>query len=294
MIATTLALALLAGYGAHLLYSALAYGWKGAQPGPRAPKGARVGRMSEVISSLGLGDFDARALAAAIAVLFLIGFTFGTLLFGGVVPAAIIGLFAATTPIGVARIRHERLTAQAHRSWPALIEEIRLLTGTLGRSIPQATFEVGARAHDALRPAFADAHREWLVSTDFARALEVLKARLGNHTADIVAETLLTAHELGGGEVGNRLAALAQDRMTDQQHRRDAVARQAGVRFARWFTIIVPIGMAMTGLTIGNGREAYATDLGQLLVAAALLLVIGCWIWAGRIMAMPVEERVFS
>lgn len=293
MIAAVLLLALAAGYGVHLSYTAAAFGWTGVQPGPRAPK-QRRNRIGQLMTSAGLGELDARALLAAMTVLAMIGFAFGTLLFGGPVPALIIGLFAATAPVGVARIRHERLSAQAHQSWPALIEEIRLLTGTLGRSIPQATFEVGARSHEALRPAFAAAHREWLISTDFARALSVLKAQLGNNTADIVAETLMTAHELGGGEVGNRLAALAQDRMTDQQHRRDAVARQAGVRFARWFTLIVPIGMAMTGLTIGNGREAYATPLGQLLVALALLMVIACWIWAGIIMRMPSEERVFS
>lgn len=292
MIVTVLILSLLAGYGTHLVYSAAVYGWSGAQPGPRAPR-LKHDRIGGLMSSLGLGDLGPRTLLAAMFVLGLLGFAFGTLLFGGVAPALIIGLFAATAPVGVARVRHERLIAHAHRSWPAIIEEIRLLTGTLGRSIPQATFEVGARAPEGLRPAFADAHREWLISTDFGRSLDVLKSRLAHNTADIVAETLLTAHELGGGEVGNRLAALAQDRMIDQQHRRDAVARQAGVRFARWFTLIVPIGMAMTGLTIGNGREAYATPLGQLLVALALLMVIGCWIWAGVIMRMPTEERVF-
>lgn len=293
MIALVLTLAVLAGYGAHLAYSAIAYGWSGIQPGPRVERQDRDS-VAKVMASLGLGDLDPRTLVAAMLVLAMVGFAFGTLLFGGIAPALIIGLFAATVPVGVARVRHERMTAHAHQSWPAIIEEIRLLTGTLGRSIPQATFEVGARSHEALRPAFAEAHREWLISTNFSRSLEVLKAHLGHHTADIVAETLMTAHELGGGEVGNRLSALAQDRMTDQQHRRDAVARQAGVRFARWFTLIVPVGMAMTGLTIGNGRSAYATNTGQLLVALALLMIIGCWIWAGRIMRMPNEERVFS
>ncbi len=90
------------------------------------------------------------------------------------------------------------------------------------------------------------------------------------------------------------LDILAQDRMTDQQHRRDAVARQAGVRFARWFTLIVPVGMALTGLSIGDGRDAYGTDIGQALVAVALILILACWLWAGRIMRMPTEERVFA
>ena len=105
--------------------------------------------------------------------------------------------------------------------------------------------------------------------------MRVLKAQLAHNTADVVAETLLTAHELGGGEVGNRLQALAQDRLTDQQHRQDAVARQAGVRFARWFTLIVPIGMAFVGISIGDGREAYADPFGQALVGVALILTLG-------------------
>lgn len=288
-----LVLALLAAYGVHLLYSAYAFGWKGVQPGPPSPTKDRD-RTEEVLSSLGLGDLDLRTLLAAMLLLLLAGFAFGTLLFGSVLPGMIIGLFAATVPIGIARVRHERTIDQAHYAWPTLIEEIRLLTGTLGRSIPQATFEVGLRSHDGLRPAFEDAHREWMISTDFGRSLEVLKRELAHNTADVVAETLLTAHELGGGEVGNRLAALAQDRLTDQQHRRDAVARQAGVRFARWFTLITPVGMALAGLSIGNGRDAYATGLGQVFVAVALVLVIGCWLWAGRIMRLPTDERVFA
>ena len=224
----------------------------------------------------------------------LLGFTFGLLLFAGPLPAVLMGMFAATAPVGVARIRHERLLNSAHQDWPALIEEIRLLTGSLGRSIPQATFEVGLRSNDGLRPAFEEAHREWTISTDFTRSMRVLKSQLAHNTADVVAETLLTAHELGGGEVGNRLKALAQDRLTDQQHRRDAIARQSGVRFARSFTLIVPIGMAFVGISIGDGREAYADPLGQVLVAGALLLTLGCWLWGGYIMRLPKEDRVFE
>ena len=287
-----LLLAVIAAYGVHLLYSALAFGWDGVQPGPEVPQ---VDAATESAASrLGVGEFDPRGLLAGIVTLSLLGFVFGLVLFNGVIPALLIGLFASTVPIGVARVRQEREIERAHQEWPALIEEIRLLTGSLGRSIPQATFEVGLRSSEGLQPAFDEAHREWLISTDFARSMAVLKSSLAHNTADVVAETLLTAHELGGGEVGNRLAALAQDRLTDQQHRRDAIARQAGVKFARWFTLVVPIGMALVGLSIGDGREAYADTRGQLLVALALFMTLGCWLWAGQIMKLPEENRVFE
>lgn len=289
---TTLLLAFAIGYGVHLVYSAVAFGWDGVRPGPAIPSVERR-KTSSVATQLGLGELDVRAIAGAMAALGIAGFVFGLVLFAGVAAGVVLGVFAATLPVGVARLQHQRRVTKAHEAWPAIIEEIRLLTSTLGRSIPQATFEAGQRAPEGLRPAFDAAHREWMISTDFVRSLQVLKDRLEHNTADIVAETLLTAHELGGGEVGRRLKSLADDRLTDQQHRRDAAAKQAGVRFARWFVLIVPLGMAFVSLSIGNGRAAYQSSIAQALVVFALLLVIGFWIWAGQIMKLPKEKRVF-
>jgi tight adherence protein B len=174
-----------------------------------------------------------------------------------------------------------------------MIEEIRILTGSLGRSIPQALFEVGRRGPAELRPAFAAAQREWLLSTDFERTLRVLKDRLADPTADAACETLLVAHELGGVDLDRRLAALAEDRIQDTQGRKDARAKQAGVRFARRFVLVVPFGMALAGMSIGNGRAAYGEPLGQVLVVAGIAMTVLCWLWAGRIMRLPEEQRVF-
>ena len=169
-----------------------------------------------------------------------------------------------------------------------------MLTGSAGTSIPQAIFQVGRRAPVELRDAFDAAHREWLLTTDFPRAMDVLKRGLADPTADAACETLLTAHQIGGVELDSRLIDLADDRLADVQGRKDARAKQAGARFARAFVLIVPIGMAMVGLTIGDGRAAYQTTGGQLAVLAGFLMMFGCWLWAGRIMNIPSEQRVFA
>jgi tight adherence protein B len=46
-------------------------------------------------------------------------------------------------------------------------------------------------------------------------------------------------------------------------------------------------------MSIGNGRAAYATPGGQLMVVAGIGSVVACWVWAGRLLALPEEERVF-
>lgn len=243
-----------------------------------------------------LSDGEVRPidLLAMATLLLVAGAAVGYVVFGGILPPLVAGAFAATFPFASARFRRDARRRQAREAWPRMIEEIRLLTGSLGRSIPQALLEVGRRAPEPLRPAFASAEREWLLTTDFARTVAVLKARLADPTADATCETLLVAHEIGGADLDRRLAALAEDRLLDLEGRKDALAKQAGVRFARRFVLVVPLGMALAGLSIGTGRSAYGTAAGQVLVALGLVVVAGCWAWAGRLMRLPEDERVFS
>ncbi len=292
---TGLLLAVIGAYGVHLLYTAVVLRWSGLGAGPRHERsGRRGGGAGEWLVQAGLDDVRPAEFVAVMTVLFILGAALAYAIFGAFLPALALGVFAATFPVASYRTRRRTRRAMAQESWPRMIEEIRILTGNLGRSVPQALFEVGRRGPVEMRPAFDAAHREWLISTDFPRTVRVLKARLADPTADATLETLLVAHELGGTDLDKRLEALIEDRVQDVQGRKDARAKQAGVRFARRFVLIVPLGMALAGMSVGNGRAAYARPLGQLAVVAGLGLVILCWVWAGSIMRIPEEERVFS
>jgi len=282
-------------YGVFLVYTAFVYGWRGLGPGPRLSSGPVAGRrrIDEWMAQAGLSEVRTGEFVAVMGTLFIVAAGVAFVLFGGVFPALVAGLFGASFPIATYRARREARRAEARETWPRMIEEMRLLAGSLGRSIPQALFEVGRRAPEEMRPAFRAAHREWMISTDFNRTIAVLKAQLADPTADATGETLLVAHEVGGSDVDRRLAALVEDRVQDLQGRKDARAKQAGVRFARRFVLLVPIGMALAGLSIGNGRAAYQTALGQSAVVIGIAMTVLCWLWAGRLLKLPEEERVF-
>jgi tight adherence protein B len=287
-----LLLAVLAGAGAYLLYTSLVLGMRDVELPQPSPNRRR--RRRDWLVQAGLADVPVRDLAAVIVALAVLGAMAAYAVFGGLLPAIAMATFAATFPLASYRMRRRARRVAAMDAWPRLLEELRILTSSLGRSIPQALFEVGRRAPDELRPAFASAQREWLLSTDFERTLRVLKANLADPTADAVCETLLVAHEVGGSDLDRRLEALIDDRVQDTQGRKDARAKQAGARFARRFVLIVPAGMALAGMSVGTGRAAYQTASGQMLVVVAIALVIVCWVWAGRIMTLPEEQRVFD
>ena len=69
--------------------------------------------------------------------------------------------------------------------------------------------------------------------------------------------------------------------------------KHAGVRFARRFVLLVPLGMVLVGMSVGNGRVAYATPWGQMMVVVGIASVVVCWVWAGRLLKLPEEQRVF-
>lgn len=292
---TAVALALAAAYGVHLVWTALALGWAGVAPGPERPKGRRSqASMQRWLIQAGLDEVDPKEFAGVALTMALVAGLVAFGVFGSIGPALLAAAFAGTFPAATFRNRRRRRRERAQEAWPRMIEEIRILTGAVGRSIPQALFEAGRRGPVELHRAFDAAHREWLITTDFARTAAVLKARLADPTADATCETLLVAHEIGGADLDQRLEALADDRIADLQGRKDARAQQAGVRFARRFVLIVPFGMALAGMSVGNGRAAYQEPQGQLVVVIAMILVLACWAWAGRIMVIPNEERVFE
>ena len=216
------------------------------------------------------------------------------LLFGNGLGSATAAVLAAAVPAhSEATLRRRRLWSARH-AWPRLLSEIRVLVTSRGQSIPGALFAAGASAPVEMRNAFCDTARIWALSTDFEAALAVLRGALADPTADAVCETLLAAHRIGGVDLDGRLRARAEAAQVEAAARQDARARQAGARFARSFVLVVSAFMAVIGLGIGRGREAYQDTSGQLLVALSLGAVAGCWFWAGRIMAVPQRRRVFS
>lgn len=297
---TPIITALLGTYGAFLIVTALLLGWVGIGFGPRHHRSTNAAlskgpmALRRWLDGTGLDRSGRHQLVAVSAVASVVTSSLVVAVFGALAPALAVGVGAAFWPVSAAHSRYQRRQRLAAEAWPRLISEIGMLAGSLGSSIPQALFEVGRRSPAELQPAFAAAQRHWVMSTDLTGSLAILTAQLADPTADAACETLLVAHEVGGNDVGRRLAALAEDRVADLDGRKEAAARQAGARFARRFVLFVPLGMALAGLSIGDGRTAYRGAAGQVAALIGVGMVAACWLWSGRIMRLPGQERVFG
>src|SRR5436853_148427 len=102
---TALAIAVGGGFGVYLVYTALAFGWRGIGVGPA---GARRHRnrhaaFSQWLAQAGLAEVRPRDFVATSAAVGIAGAIAALAVFGGVLPAAAAGAFAATVPYTVYR-----------------------------------------------------------------------------------------------------------------------------------------------------------------------------------------------
>ncbi|HEX4865692.1 MAG TPA: hypothetical protein VFV02_16605, partial [Acidimicrobiales bacterium] len=161
--------AILAMTGVYLIYTSMVFGWTGlGRAGAAANEGSTRGTTRTLVSQVGLQGARPHELLAAGSVLALVGGLVAYVMFGGLLPAGVAATACCLVPIASFRARRAARIETAREAWPRLLEELRLLIGSMGRSVPQALFEVGRRAPDEWRPAFEAAEREWLLTTDFA------------------------------------------------------------------------------------------------------------------------------
>ncbi len=290
---TSLLLSACAALGMYFLLTHSTSRERGTNAARSSPWRTLNKRVHELLQQAGLEGVSPLQFFSASAVIGFLSMIPAAAIFGLGLSTLLIGGCAATMPAAIWRKRRAKARSIARESWPRFIEELRVLTGSVGRSIPQALLEVGLRGPVELRGAFQAAQREWSLTTDFERTIAVLKDRLADPTADATFETLLVATQVGG-DIDSRLEALAEDRRQDLLGRKEADAKQAGARLARIFVILVPAGMALAGLSVGNGSAAYRSPIGQVLVSIGIALIIVCWLWASRIMRLPEPQRVFD
>ena len=191
-------LAVMAAYGVHLAYSAAAFQWTGVRPGPR-PVRRRPRRSAQAwLVQAGLEEVTPRTFVGVVGVMATLGAAVGYVLFGTPLPTLVAAALVGTTPITAYRRRREVRRSASQDAWPRLIEEVRVLASSAGRSIPHALFEAGRHTPPALRSAFEAAEREWGLSTDFARTLDLLKQRLSDPTAGPLSRVPGVAAACGG------------------------------------------------------------------------------------------------
>ena len=182
----------------------------------------------------------------------------------------------------LAKRRARRLEQGALQAWPEVLSELQLRIGALGMPLPSALFLAGSSNAGGIEAAFLAAERGFAITGSFDSALTTLVELLPDYGTELVAELLSAAQEAPGSEISRLIEDMRIDRLAERERQGEYRAKLAGVNFARYFVVAVPIGMMAAGAGIA-GVAPYRSGLGIIGIAFSGTILVGCWLWASRL-----------
>jgi len=212
----------------------------------------------------------------------------------GVVPSAAIALAAGTAaPLLVVRARaHAR--RRAHRAmWPDVVDHL-VSSVRSGLSLPDALEALATAGPEALREDFAGFAARYRATASFRVAVDELKERLADPTADRIVETLRLAREVGGAELSTVLRSLGRYLREEQAIRNEVEARQSWVMNAARLGVAAPWIVLLLLSTRPEAAQAYNSVEGALVILVGLVVTVVSYRVMRRIGRLRDDRRWFA
>lgn len=202
--------------------------------------------------------------------------------------AGLVGLFF---PRMLVNHRANKRQAQLRDLWPDAVDHLRSAIRA-GMSLPDALMQLQYRGPEPLRPAFASFASDYRASGEFLPALNRLKDRLSDPTADNIIEALKVTREVGGTDLGRLLGTLSGFLRENSRTRSELEARQSWTINAARLACVAPWIILCLMATQPSTIRIYNSFAGFVVLGGGLALTVVAYRLMMRIGALPKEKRV--
>lgn len=194
--------------------------------------------------------------------------------------------------LGVKRIAAKR-RAQLRDQWPDAVDHIRSAIRA-GMSLPDALMQLQYRGPEPLRPAFAAFASDYRASGEFIPALNRLKDKLSDPTADNIIEALKVTREVGGTDLGRLLGTLSSFLREKSRTRSELEARQSWTINAARLACVAPWVVLALMATQPSTLRIYNSFAGFAVLTGGFAVTWFAYRLMMKIGALPEEKRVLT
>lgn len=280
-------LGLLLGLGGLLVWMSA---WYVPEAEPRAP---RVSTTAQLLRQADMEKISVRlfwlmsGVAGLVALVLVFALT-------SIVPLTFLaaGMGALAPRLLVAHRARQR-QAVLRDLWPDAVDHLRSAIRA-GLSLPDALMQLQHRGPEPLRPAFASFASDYRASGEFVPALNRLKERLSDPTADNIIEALKVTREVGGTDLGRLLGTLSSFLRENARTRSELEARQSWTVNAARLACVAPWVVLGLMATQPSTIRIYNSFAGFVVLAGGLALTVLAYRLMMRIGALPEEKRVLA
>jgi len=202
------------------------------------------------------------------------------------------GCAGAAAPWALVNWRVKARRSATRSAWPDVVDHL-VAAVRSGVALPEAVAALAQLGPEATREQFARFARDYRATGAFARCADTLKEELADPVGDRIIETLKMAREVGGTELVAVLRALASSLREDAATRNELQARQTWVVNAARLGVAAPWLVLALLATRPEGREAYGTAAGTVVIAVAAVVSVIAYRVMIAIGRLPEEQRWF-
>jgi tight adherence protein B len=279
-------------FGAGLLLLISPRLWPSSPDGSRRPRGLTAS-VHDRLTHAGLGRVSVSSFLAVSA---LVGLAAGVLVEailrvdGAALAAAATGLVLPWAVVGARSASRRR----AHREvWPDVVDHL-VSAVRAGLGLPDAVASLAEAGPAVLRPAFREFASVHRTTGSFGVALDELKDRLADPTADRILETLRMAREVGGTQLPDVLRGLARFLREEAAIRSEAEARQSWVVNAAKLGVAAPWIILALLSTRSEAVAAYDTPAGTVVIVVGLVVSAVAYRVMLALGRLPEDRRWFA
>jgi tight adherence protein B len=265
-------------------------------PTPEGGAGRHRGMTAAIHDRLTHAELDRVSVSSFLAVSALVGLAAAVLaeallrVDGAALAAGAAGLLLPWVVVGARSTARRR----AHRDvWPDVVDHL-VSAVRAGMGLPDAVASLAVAGPAVLRPAFREFASVHRTTGSFAVALDELKERLADPTADRILETLRMAREVGGTQLPDVLRGLARFLREEAAIRSEAEARQS------WVVNAVKLGVAAPWIILAllstrpEAVAAYDTAAGTVVIVIGLAVSAVAYRLMLALGRLPEDRRWFA
>jgi tight adherence protein B len=214
---------------------------------------------------------------------------FATGVFGMALSVGVLALGAA---LEILRIKANARQKAFDALWPQVFDSFQNAAAANLSTLEQLEY-LAQKGPDRLRPQFAVLHAQLDAGIPLHDALAGFKSRVGSRHADSLALLIEIATELGGRGLGDWWKKAATEIRSEQALMGEVMAKQGWVLGSAKVALIAPWLIAFVLLRLEQNRQAYASELGALVLFFGLFLSLVAYALVNKLGKLRVPERVF-
>jgi tight adherence protein B len=203
-----------------------------------------------------------------------------------------VGVLVLGTCLEILRLRANARQRAFDSLWPQVFDSFQNAAAANLSTLEQLQY-LALKGPERLRTQFAVLHTQLDAGLPMAAALSGFKSRVGSRHADSLSLLIEISTELGGRGLGDWWRKAATEIRTEQALMGEVMAKQGWVLGSAKVALIAPWLIAFVLLRLEQNREAYASELGALVLFFGLFLSLVAYALVNKLGKLRVPERVF-